>query len=109
MTGFHHYLIQRFLASAIALIGVSIIVFLMVRLLPGDPARVIAGLLASEEDVLMIRRQLGLDQPLHVQYGRFLIRAGRGDLGLSARTSEPVMREITSRLPATLRLALIST
>ena len=109
MGTFRRYIIQRLVAAGFTLLGVSCIVFLMVRLLPGDPARIIAGLLASEEDVRMIRRQLGLDQPLHVQYGRFLVRAVRGDLGLSARTSEPVMREITSRLPATLQLALIST
>jgi ABC-type dipeptide/oligopeptide/nickel transport system permease component len=108
MTGFHHYLIQRFLASVIALIGVSIIVFLMVRLLPGDPARVIAGLLASEEDVARIRRQLALDQPLYVQYGHFLSRLMRGDLGRSARTSEPVTTEVGNRLPATVKLAAIS-
>jgi ABC-type dipeptide/oligopeptide/nickel transport system permease component len=102
-------IVQRLVASVLTLLGVSCVIFLLVRLLPGDPARVIAGLLAREEDVVMIRRQLGLDQPLHVQYGRFLVRAGRGDLGLSARTSEPVMRELTRRLPATLRLALIST
>jgi peptide/nickel transport system permease protein len=109
MGTFRRYIVQRLVASGLTLLGVSCIIFLMVRLLPGDPARVIAGLLASEEDVVMIRRQLGLDQPLHVQYGRFLVHAVRGDLGLSARTSEPVMREITSRLPATLQLALIST
>ena len=109
MGPFRRYIVQRLVASGLTLLGVSCIIFLMVRLLPGDPARVIAGLLASEEDVVMIRRQLGLDQPLHIQYGRFLVHAVRGDLGLSARTSEPVMREITSRLPATLQLALIST
>jgi ABC-type dipeptide/oligopeptide/nickel transport system permease component len=90
-------------------VGVSFIVFLMVRLLPGDPARIIAGLLASEEDVALIRRQLGLEQPFHVQYGMFLVRALRGDLGRSARTSEPVVQEVLARLPATLQLALIST
>ena len=109
MGTFRRYIVQRLVASGLTLLGVSCIIFLMVRLLPGDPARVIAGLLASEEDVVMIRRQLALDQPLHVQYGRFLVHAGRGDLGLSARTSEPVMREIARRLPATLQLALIST
>src|SRR5438093_1171534 len=103
------YIIQRLVASGLTLLGVSGIIFLMVRLLPGDPARVIAGLLASEEEVVRIRRQLALDQPLYAQYGHFLAHAVRGDLGLSARTSEPVMREIISRLPATLQLALIST
>jgi len=103
------YVIQRLVASGLTLVGVSCIVFVMVRLLPGDPARVIAGLLASEDEVTAVRRQLGLDRSLYVQYGHFLVRAVRGDLGLSARTSEPVVREIMARLPATLKLALIST
>ena len=103
------YVIQRLVASGLTLLGVSCIVFVMVRLLPGDPARVIAGLLASEDEVTAVRRQLGLDQALYVQYGHFLAHAMRGDLGLSARTSEPVVREIMARLPATLKLALIST
>ena len=103
------YVIQRLVASGLTLVGVSCIVFVMVRLLPGDPARVIAGLLASEDEVTAVRRQLGLDRALYVQYGHFLVRAVRGDLGLSARTSEPVVREIMARLPATLKLALIST
>jgi ABC-type dipeptide/oligopeptide/nickel transport system permease component len=103
------YVIQRLVASGLTLFGVSCIVFVMVRLLPGDPARVIAGLLASEEEVTALRRQLGLDRALYVQYGRFLVRALHGDLGRSARTSEPVVRELMARLPATLKLALIST
>jgi peptide/nickel transport system permease protein len=103
------YVIQRLVASGFTLLGVSCIVFVMVRLLPGDPARVIAGLLASEDEVTAVRRQLGLDRALYVQYGHFLARAVCGDLGLSARTSEPVVREIMARLPATLKLALIST
>jgi peptide/nickel transport system permease protein len=103
------YVIQRLVASGLTLLGVSCIVFVMVRLLPGDPARVIAGLLASEDEVTAVRRQLGLDRALYVQYGHFLARAVCGDLGLSARTSEPVVREVMARLPATLKLALIST
>ena len=103
------YIMQCLVAAGLTLVGVSCIVFVMVRLLPGDPARVIAGLLASEDEVTAVRRQLGLDRALYVQYGHFLARAVRGDLGLSARTSEPVVREIMARLPATLKLALIST
>ena len=109
MDTLRRYVIQRLVASGLALLGVSCIIFVMVRLLPGDPARVIAGLLASEVEVTAVRRQLGLDQALPVQYSRFLVRAVRGDLGLSARTSEPVVREIMARFPATLKLALIST
>ncbi len=78
-------------------------------MLPGDPARTIAGLLATEEDVARLHTQLGLDQPLIVQYVRFLGNLLRGDLGVSARTSRPVLEEILARLPATLELALLST
>lgn len=109
MDTLHRYLLHRLLAAILTLLGVSCLVFIMVRLLPGDPARLIAGLLASEEEVTRVRQHLGLDQPLAMQYGRFLVHALRGDLGQSARTSEPVMREIGQRFPATLRLAVVST
>jgi len=103
------YIGQRFVASAITLLGVSLIIFLMLRLLPGDPARILAGLLASEEEVARLRTELGLDQPLAIQYVRFLTDLVRGDLGLSARTSQPVLKEVLARLPATVQLALAST
>jgi peptide/nickel transport system permease protein len=108
MTLFRRYLAERFVASVVTLLGVSFIVFLMVRVLPGDPARVIAGLLATEADIARIRTDLGLDRPLHVQYAIFLKRLALGNLGVSARTSEPVVRELKPRLAATLRLALVS-
>ncbi len=103
-----HYLAQRFMASAATLLGVSVIVFLMVRVLPGDPAQVIAGVLATEEDVARIRVDLGLDQRLVVQYGHFLARLAQGNLGRSARTSQPVIQELEPRLRATLTLAVAS-
>jgi ABC-type dipeptide/oligopeptide/nickel transport system permease component len=108
MTRFHQYLVQRFVASVVTLLGVSLIVFLMLRLLPGDPARIIAGLLATEEDVARIQRDLGLDRPLTVQYAIFVGRLARGNLGVSARTSQPVVQELRPRLAYTLRLALVS-
>lgn len=108
MNLFRLYLAKRFVASVITLLGVSFLVFLMVRLLPGDPARVIAGLLASDEDVARIRVDLGLDRPLYAQYGIFLSRLALGDLGKSARTSQPVSVELRPRLMATLKLALVS-
>jgi len=89
----------------VTVLFVAITIFLMVRVLPGDPARVIAGVLASEQDVERIRAQLGLDQPLPVQAGIFLRDLVQGDLGVSARTSSPVVEEIGARLPATLTLA----
>jgi peptide/nickel transport system permease protein len=79
------------------------------HLLPGDPARLIAGLNAPEEEVIRLRSQLGLDQPLLVQYGRFLGHLLRGDLGTSIRSSAPVLKEITGRMPWTILLAFVST
>jgi ABC-type dipeptide/oligopeptide/nickel transport system permease component len=108
MSPLQRYLVRRLVASGVTLLGVSLIVFLMVRALPGDPARVIAGLLASEEDVARIRVQLGLDRPLWEQYGIFLGRLVRGHLGVSARTSAPVLDEVLERLPNTVRLAVLS-
>jgi ABC-type dipeptide/oligopeptide/nickel transport system permease component len=108
MSGFFGYLLQRIVGVVVTVLFVAITIFLMVRVLPGDPARVIAGVLASEQDVARIRVQLGLDQPIVVQAGIFLRDLVQGDLGISARTSNPVAAEISSRLPATLTLAAVS-
>jgi len=108
MSVFRRYLAQRLVASAVTLLGVSAIVFSMVRLLPGDPARTIAGLLATEEDIARLRTDLGLEQSLHVQYGHFLARLAHGNLGRSARTSQPVLEELGPRLFRTLELAVLS-
>lgn len=83
-------------------------VFVMARLLPGDPARVIAGVLASPEDVERIRQSMGLDKPLWVQYGNFLGSLLRLNLGTSAHTNAPVIEEIGSRLPYTVELAVVA-
>lgn len=103
------YIVNRVLAAVVTLLGVSLLVFLMLHLLPGDPARVIAGIMASNEDVERLRGQLGLDQPLLAQYVRFMAELLQGDLGLSVRTSQPVLREVLQRLPATVQLAVAST
>jgi peptide/nickel transport system permease protein len=102
------YIAQRMAAAVVALLGVSLVVFMLVRLLPGDPARVIAGLLASQQDVERIRVRLALDEPMPVQYAAFVSRLAQGDLGTSARTRKPVLQEIMGRLPATMKLAAIS-
>lgn len=107
--GFLGFTIRRILAAIPTLFGVTVIVFLMVRMLPGDPARVLAGLEASQEEVNRIRAQLGLTQPLPVQYEIFLMRLARGDLGRSITTQAPVAAEIASRLPQTAILAAIAT
>jgi peptide/nickel transport system permease protein len=102
------YVARRALASVPTLWGVATVVFFMARLLPGDPARVIAGVLASPEDVEKIREQMGLDKPLMVQYLDFLGSLLQLDLGTSAHTNSPVVEEIGSRLPYTIELAAVA-
>ncbi len=87
------------------LVAISVLVFSIVHMIPGDPAVIAAGLEASPATVEAIRRDLGLDRPLGVQYGRFVTRALQGDFGTSVRTGAPVGREILDRLPHTMILA----
>lgn len=109
MRGFALYMGRRLVASFIALLGIAFIVVALVQLLPGDPARVIAGINASAEEVERIRRSLGLDKPLFVQYGLFLNNLVHGNMGVSARTDIPVVTEIWARLPFTIELAFAGT
>jgi len=102
------YIIRRVLLAIPVLIGVVTLVFLSLRLMPGDPALIMAGEAAPQEVVDRIRERLGLDQPLIVQYGIYMGSLLRGDLGESARTRRPVSREIGTRLPATMELAAAS-
>lgn len=88
------------------LLGVSLIIFTMVRVIPGDPAIILAGPHANKEQVDQIRAQLGLDRHPVVQYFSFLGDLVQGDLGRSTRTGLPVAREIMARLPNTVVLAL---
>lgn len=96
---------QAVLRLAPVLAAISLLVFSIVHVIPGDPAVIAAGLEASPATVERIRRDLGLDRPLPVQYGRFVLRALRGDLGMSIRTGVPVGREVVDRLPHTAILA----
>jgi peptide/nickel transport system permease protein/oligopeptide transport system permease protein len=77
-------------------------------MLPGDPAQVLAGQMATPEEIENIRRQLGLDRPIYEQYVTYLSRLARFDLGRSARTQNPVTEEIWARLPNTLLLAVVA-
>jgi peptide/nickel transport system permease protein len=86
------------------LLGVSIVVFFMVRAIPGDPAQIMLGQQATQEQVQQIRENMGLDKPIFVQYGLFLKDAVRGDLGDSTVTGRPVTTELLVRLPATFEL-----
>lgn len=101
-------LLARRLAAALpTLAGVVVVTFVMTRALPGDPAAYFAGPAATREAVEEIRRQLGLDQPLWVQFGDYLADLARGDLGLSITTGQPVLADIAQRLPASAELTLI--
>lgn len=102
------YIIKRLLYTVPVLLGISLLLFFMLRMLPGDPAQVLAGQMASAEEVEMIRHQLGLDQPVMLQYIHFLNRLAHFDLGRSARTQNPVIQEIWARLPNTLVLAVLA-
>ncbi len=105
----HRYVLRRILQMVPVLLIVSFIVFVSVRMIPGDPARMIAGLEASEEVVQNIRQQLGLDQPILTQYVRFLQGLLTGDLGTSLYFKTPVFTELATRLPNTLKLAFSGT
>jgi peptide/nickel transport system permease protein len=104
----HRYVLRRLAESAITFILVTIVVFLGIRALPGDPARALAGEESDPATVAEIRRSFGLDQPVPVQYFRYVANALRGDLGRSARTGLPVLDTIGHALPVTLQLALFA-
>lgn len=108
MTPPAQYIARRLAAAVITLLVISFIVFVLVRMMPGDPARVLAGLAASQQDVDRLRMQLGLDLPWPEQYWLFLTHLAHGDLGLSSRNQLPVLGEILARLPATMALAVLS-
>jgi glutathione transport system permease protein len=98
------YLARKLLAVPLILLLTSLLIFSAVRLLPGDPARLMAGMQADQSTVEAVRKRLGFDQPFAVQYVRFLERALHGDLGQSIRSQQPVAREIAERLPFTIAL-----
>ncbi|GIV67183.1 ABC transporter permease [Caldilinea sp.] len=102
------YILRRFLWAIPVLLGASFLVFWSIRWVPGDPAIAIAGELATPELVEKVRAELGLDQPLPIQYGIYLGRMLRGDMGTSVRSGLPVFEEIRIRLPRTLQLTFFS-
>ncbi|RKO66588.1 nickel ABC transporter permease [Desulfofundulus salinus] len=102
------YLIKRFFYLIPVMLGVSIITFALINLAPGDPAELIlraGGVEPTREAVEALREELGLNDPVYIQYGRWLWNAAHLDLGKSFRTGRPVAEEILSRFPATLELA----
>ena len=102
------YIIRRILVLIPTLLGVSIIVFMMLHLTPGDPAELLMGERASPEALQAIRAHLGLDKPLYVQYGRFLKQLMKGDLGETIWTRQQVWIEVKQRFPATIELSIVA-
>ena len=100
------FLAQRMFQSVLILLGVTMITFGLLFLIPADPVRMIAGRSATPETVESIRHQLGLDQPIPVQYLRYLGNLVQGDMGRSYVQKAQVSELIASRLPATLQLML---
>lgn len=98
------YFVKRFVGVAATLILVSIIVFFLIRLIPGDPARQIAGEQATAETIANVTRQWGLDQPIPIQYLKWVNGILHGDFGISYRSNQPVIKEITTRYGNTLKL-----
>ncbi len=99
------YIFRRLLLAIPVLIGVSILVFAIIRFIPGDPARAIAGVHASPQYIEQVRRDLLLDEGLHVQYYVYLTNLLQGDMGRSTFTGRPVTTELMARFPNTLVLA----
>ena len=100
------YLLRRLLLTIPILLGVSLLVFFMLHAAGGDPAQVMLGSRADPASLAALRRELGLDRPLWVQYLDFVAGAVRGDFGRSYRSNTPVVDEIAARFPATIELAV---
>jgi peptide/nickel transport system permease protein len=98
------YIARRLLLLVPVLLGVSIVVFMVLHLSPGDPAEIMLGSQATQEDLARLRRELGLTEPLHVQYVRWMSHVLRGNLGRSLWMKRPVLDEVLHRFQATLVL-----
>jgi peptide/nickel transport system permease protein len=102
------YVIRRLLQAVLVVLGVSLIVFVMIRITPGDPVRTYLGESATDQQVAEYRHYLGLDEPLPLQYVRFVQRAVSGDLGNSLTYHQPATIVLAEHLPATLQLSFVS-
>lgn len=102
------YLARRAASLLVVLLGLAVLIFVIARVVPGDPARIALGPLASAGQVAELRAEMGLDEPFHVQLGTYLWNLAHGDLGRSLLTSRPVTEDIARALPATLELILFT-
>lgn len=102
------YILKRVLQMIPTLIGVSILCFVIIHSVPGDPANLIAGVDATAEEIQIVKERLGLDRPLYEQYGSYVWNLLQGDMGTSLRSDRPVAEEIMARFPNTIMLTLLS-
>src|SRR5438034_7656491 len=102
------YVARRVLAMVPVLFGISVLVFLLVHLIPGDVAQILLGTQATDQQIETLRRSFGLDRPLLVQYVDWVSHVLQGDFGVSLRTSRPVLPDLVSRFGVTLQLTLVS-
>ncbi|NLY36972.1 MAG: ABC transporter permease [Tissierellia bacterium] len=103
------YILKRLLYLIPVLFGVTLLVFLIMSVAPGDPAKVILGEQATPEAIEQLRVELGLDDPVLVQYMRYATGLLKGDMGMSYKSKDPVAVEIVARIPTTLKLTLSAT
>ncbi len=109
MVSLRRYILRRLLLAALTLCGVVVVVFFITRILPGNPAAVRLGPYAKPELMAALEKEMGLDQPLPVQFVQYVGKLAHGDMGKSWRTGQPVRQDLAQRLPATLELALTAT
>ena len=102
------YIVQRLLLALVVILGVTFVVFLIIHLVPGDPARVILGVQANDENVAALQERLGLNRPFLEQYGSWLWGIVNGDFGQSLITRQPVGPQLAQRLGPTLQLAAVA-
>src|SRR5215213_759399 len=100
------FVVRRLILLVPILLGLSILVFVWIRALPGGPAQALLGERATPETVAAIEHEYGLDEPVYTQYLKFLKRSVHGDFGDSIRSRRPVTEELRQRFPATIELAL---
>lgn len=102
------FLLRRVLAAIPVMLVVAIFVFLLLRLTPGDPAAILAGDMATPDELARIRESLGLDQPLHIQFFTWISDLLRGDFGMSLISNRPVLDLVADRMWPTIWMALIT-
>ncbi len=100
------YIFRRLVLAVLVLFGVSLVTFVIARVVPSDPASLWVGPRPTPEQIAAARETLGLDRPLHIQYLRYMSRLLRGDLGVSIKTHQPIVQDLRAYLPATLELVL---